>query len=81
MDPVLIKKQYGDRLSFWGTICTQTTLPFGTPADVENIVRRNIETIGSGGGLFLAPTHMIEPEVPWENIEAFVNAVKKFGSL
>ena len=79
MDPVHIKKQYGDQLSFWGTIGTQTTLPFGTAEDVENAVRRNIETIGAGGGLFIAPTHMIEPEVPWENIETFVRTVKKYG--
>jgi uroporphyrinogen decarboxylase len=80
MDPVLIKKQYGDRLSFWGTIGTQTTLPFGTAEDVENAVRRNIEIVGAGGGLLLAPTHMVEPEVPWENIEAFVRAVEKYGA-
>jgi uroporphyrinogen-III decarboxylase len=23
---------------------------------------------------------MIEPDVPWENIEAFVGAVKKYGT-
>ena len=80
MDPVLIKKQYGDRLSFWGTIGSQTTLPFGTAEDVENAVKRNIKTIGAGGGLLLAPTHMIEPDVPWENIEAFINAIKKYGA-
>jgi uroporphyrinogen decarboxylase len=79
MDPVVIKERYGDRLSFWGTIGTQTTLPFGTPADVETAVRRNIETVGKGGGLLLAPTHMVEPEVPWENIEAFLGAIKKYG--
>jgi uroporphyrinogen decarboxylase len=79
MDPVAIKKQYGDRLSFWGTIGTQTTLPFGTTGDVEDVVKRNIETVGKGGGLLLAPTHMIEPDVPWENIEAFIGAIKKYG--
>jgi uroporphyrinogen decarboxylase len=79
MDPVIIKRQYGDRLSFWGTIGTQTTLPFGTAKDVEAVVKKNIETVGSGGGLLLAPTHMIEPEVPWENIEAFIGAIKKYG--
>ncbi|MDR1948819.1 MAG: hypothetical protein LBQ38_05470 [Spirochaetaceae bacterium] len=79
MDPVLIKKQYGDKLSFWGTIGTQTTLPFGTAAEVTEMVKKMIETVGKGGGLLLAPTHMVEPEVPWENIEAFINAIKNFG--
>jgi uroporphyrinogen decarboxylase len=76
MDPAALKAQYGDRLSFWGLIGTQTTLPFGTPSDVAADVRLRIETVGKGGGLFLAPTHVIEPEVPWENIVAFVEAVK-----
>ena len=79
MDPVFLKRQYGNRLSFWGTIGTQTTLPFGTVRDIETTVKKNIETIGEGGGLLIAPTHMIEPDVPWENIEAFINAVEKYG--
>jgi uroporphyrinogen decarboxylase len=80
MDLAVIKKQYGGRLSFWGTIGTQTTLPFGTAGDVEEAVKRNIEIIGKAGGLLLAPTHMIEPDVPWENIEAFIGAIKKYGT-
>ncbi len=81
MDPVEIKKLYGDRLSFWGTVGTQTTMPFGTREDVENNVKQMIETVGKGGGLVLAPTHLLEPEVPWENILAFVDAVKKYGKI
>jgi uroporphyrinogen decarboxylase len=30
MDPLELKKTYGKQLSFWGTIGTQTTLPFGS---------------------------------------------------
>lgn len=79
MDAIKLKEEYGDRLSFWGTIGTQTTMPFGTTQDVEDTVRRMIETVGKGGGLCVAPTHLIEPEVPLENIEAFIAAVKKYG--
>ena len=79
LDPVEIKKQYGDKLAFWGTIGTQTTMPFGTPEEVKATVKRMIETVGRGGGLVLAPTHVLEPDVPWENICAFVDAVKQYG--
>lgn len=78
MDPKEIKKLYGDRLSFWGTIGTQTTLPFGTPAEVEESVKEMIETVGKNGGLVIAPSHIVEPEVPWENIVAFYETVKKY---
>jgi uroporphyrinogen decarboxylase len=79
MNPAEMKKLYGSRLSFWGTVGTQTTLPFGTPAEVEAMVRERVATVGKNGGLVLAPTHVIEPDVPWENIEAFVAAAGKYG--
>lgn len=79
MDPALLKQLYGDRLSFWGTIGTQTTLPFGSVAEVEEEVAKMIQTVGQGGGLLLSPSHLLEPEVPWENIVAFVEAVKRLG--
>lgn len=79
MDPAKLKRLYGDRLAFWGTIGIQHTLPFGTPEDVKKEVKERIGTVGKGGGLYLSPTHCIAPEVPHENIFAFVEAVKKYG--
>lgn len=58
------------RLSFWGTIGTQRLLPFGTPDEVRAAVRRNLDICGPAGGIVIGPTHMVEPEVPWENLEA-----------
>jgi uroporphyrinogen decarboxylase len=78
MDPVGVKRAYGDRLAFWGTIGTQSTMPFGDVDEVRRVVKERIETIGPEG-LLLAPTHVLEPEVPWENIVAFVEAVEEFG--
>ena len=73
-----IYHQYGDVLSFWGTIGTQTTLPFGTPDQVRDITRRNLELAGPAGGLFCSPTHVVEPEVPWENIEAYLQGLRDY---
>jgi len=78
MDFREIYSNFGDRLSFHGTIGTQTTMPFGTTDDVRREVFKNLELAGSKGGIFVAPTHMLEPEVPWENIIAYVNACKDF---
>ena len=79
MDIEAIKREYGRDLAFWGAVGTQTTMPFGTPEEVERVVRRCIETIGRDGGFLIAPTHLVEPEVPWENIMAFVEAVDTYG--
>ncbi len=79
MDPAALKFQYGDRLSFWGTIGTQTTMPFGTPQQVKEEVRCRMETVGQGGGLLMGPTHSLQPDVPWANIVAFFEAVEEYG--
>lgn len=80
MDPAKLKAQYGDRLAFWGCVGTQTTFPFGTPDEMRRTIRHLIETVGKGGGLYLAPTHVLEPEVPWDNIAAFFEAVHEYGT-
>lgn len=79
MDPAELKRQYGDRLSFWGCIGTQTTMPFGTPEEVRATVKWTIENVGQGGGLLIAPTHVLEPDVPWGNIVALFEAVDEYG--
>jgi uroporphyrinogen decarboxylase len=55
-------------------------MSFGTPADVRDEVRHRIETVGRGGGFVLAPSHVLEPEVPWANVEAFVDAARAYGT-
>lgn len=78
MDFGEIHARYGDRLSFHGTIGTQTTMPFGTPDDVRREVFKNLEIAGDKGGLFVAPTHLLEPEVPVENVLAYLKACEDF---
>lgn len=77
LDPYEMKREFGKDLAFWGCVGTQTTQPFGTPASIRETCRRLIREVGKGGGLLLAPTHLIEPDVPWENIMAFVDAVRE----
>jgi len=79
MDFKDIHDKYGDKISFNGTIGTQQLMPFGTPDDIKAEVKRNLSIAGNKGGLFCCPTHMLEPEVPWENIEAYVQACHEFN--
>lgn len=79
MDPARLKRRFGDRLSFWGTLDIQETFPHGTPEDVENEVRHRIETVAPGGGLILGPSHNFQPDVPLENVLAFYRAVERYG--
>ena len=79
MDPAEVKREFGDRLSFFGTISVQQTMPFGTPDDVRAEVKLRMETIGRGGGLLLAPSHVLQPDTPWENVVAFFEAIEEYG--
>ena len=78
MDFQEIHDKFSDKLTFWGTLGTQTTLPFGTPEEVRETVLKNLKISGPEGGLLCTPTHLVEPEVPWENIEAYVQACRDF---
>lgn len=74
-----VKATYGDRLAFAGGLGVQSVLPFGTPADVREHVRDTIATLGAGGGLLVAPAHVIEDDVPLANILAMVEAIDEYG--
>jgi uroporphyrinogen decarboxylase len=69
---------YGDRLSFWGTLGTQELLPFGTKEQVLETTLSRLNKCGEKGGIVIGPTHMVEPEVPWENLTAINEGVKTF---
>jgi uroporphyrinogen decarboxylase len=78
MDPVALKQQYGDRLCFEGGICVQQTLPFGTPAEVQNEVQARIDVLGVNGGYILGPSHYIQANTPPENITALFDTAAAY---
>lgn len=75
MDPARLKREFGSRLCFWGTVDEQQTLPFGSPDDVRAEVSERLRTIGDGGGLILGPTHHVQLDTPMENFWAMVKAI------
>jgi len=77
LDLARVKKRFGDRLVFWGGIGTQTTMPFAAPDEVYRAVQRTIDVLGPTG-FFPCPTHVLEPEVKWENILAYLQAVEEY---
>lgn len=74
-----VKVNFGDRLAFNAGLGVQSVLPFGTPEEVRQHVRRVIETLGRGGGLIIGPSHVIERDTPLENILAMLEAIDTFG--
>ena len=74
VDLAAVKRRYGNHLVLDGTIGTQTTMPFGTPEEVRRVIADRKRELGSDGALIISPTHVLEPEVPIENVMAFVEA-------
>ena len=70
MDPVEVKRRWGDRITLHGTISVTTTLPKGSPESVSAHVRQRITTCGRDGGLILCPANQIMPDTPIANVVA-----------
>jgi len=77
MDIAYLNEHYGDRLTFCGSLCVQTTLPHGTVEDVEKEVQRRLDLFPDGG-LILGPSHAVQVGTPIENILAMY---RRAGSL
>jgi len=74
MNPYELKKQYGDKLTFWGGLGTQSTIPYGTPESIKAEVHHLCTEMGRGGGYILSPAKPLQPETSAENAAAVVEA-------
>lgn len=80
MDTRELKAKFGKDLTFWGGgVDTQYILPYGSPMEVRNEVRRRIADLAPGGGFVFTPVHNIQADVPPENLIAMWEALEEFG--
>jgi uroporphyrinogen decarboxylase len=77
MEPRALKRDFGKDVSFWGGgVDTQGVLPGGTPQEVADDVRRNLDALAPGGGFVFCTVHNIQADVPPENVVAMVEALR-----
>lgn len=78
MDPVELKKKFGDRIIFWGGgVDTQGVFAFGTPEQVKEQVKRQVSILNENGGFVFNTVHNIQANVPFENVVAMLEALKE----
>jgi len=77
MDIGRLKSAYGERLTFWGGLSTQRTLPFGTPDEVREECRGVKRLLGRTGGLIFSPAQSIQNDVPVDNIMALLEIARE----
>jgi uroporphyrinogen-III decarboxylase len=80
MEPARLKREFGDRIVFWGGGCdTQQMLGNGTPEAIRQQVRERLAVFAPGGGYVFNQVHNIQANVPAENIIAMFDAAREFG--
>ena len=80
MDLAELKREFGQDVVFWGgSVDAQSTLAFGSPAEVRDEARRSIETLAPGGGFVFSSIHNIQSQVPPENIVALFETAAEYG--
>ncbi|NLE37338.1 MAG: methyltransferase [Pirellulaceae bacterium] len=81
MEPAELKRDFGDRLTFWGGGCdTRRMLSQATPDAVRSHVRELLDIWAPGGGFVFQQVHNVLADVPAENIIAMFDAVAEYGS-
>ena len=78
MKPAAIKAAFGDRVCLHGGVDTQYLLPKGTPEQVRSGVRELIDILGPEGYI-VAPSHVLQTDVPTENILALYETARRHG--
>ena len=79
MEPAMLKRRFGDKLTFWGGGCdTQAILPSATPEQINDHVRERISIFAPGGGFVFCQVHNIQAGTPPENVVAMFEAVAKY---
>jgi len=80
MVPAELKKDYGDKMVFWGgAIDAQHVLPVAKPDEIARQVSENVKAFMPGGGYVFNNVHNIQGGVPPENIVAMYDTVYECG--
>jgi uroporphyrinogen decarboxylase len=80
MDLGRVKEHYRGRICPIGNINNKTTMVTGSPEDVEREALECLRTAAPGGGYILATDHSLHDDIPTENVHAYIETAKKYGT-
>jgi uroporphyrinogen decarboxylase len=78
MTPEELYPRFGQRLSFHGAIDEVELLNHATAEEVYAETTRVIDILGQQGGLIVSATHVVQGDVPPENIVAMIKATQAY---
>ncbi len=77
MDPVALKKEYGDRIAFHGGL---NAVLFDKPEKLYEQMRQVIPVMKENGGYMISSDHSVPESVSLEGFRAFVALARELGS-
>ena len=80
MDLRELKREFGQDLTFWGGVGTQSAMHKETREEVVEGVKATLKIMAPGGGYIAAPCHDLTEEVTLQNAKAYYEALELFGS-
>jgi uroporphyrinogen decarboxylase len=78
VEPEIVKRELGPHTVLNGHV-DLLTVKMGTPQEVEEEVKRAVKILGKDGGFILGTSDSIRDGSPYENVEAFFTAGRKYG--
>jgi len=80
MDLAVLKREFGNQISFQGEISIQKILPFGSKKEVAVHVRTTLEKMKPNGGYIASTSHNIQADTSIENIQTLFEAYHAYGA-
>lgn len=77
LDPVALKAQYGDRLTFQGGL---NAVLYAKPETLWNEMRRIVPVMKKGGGYIIGSDHSVPETVSFAEFQQFVDLARELGA-
>jgi uroporphyrinogen decarboxylase len=81
MDTFKLKREFGDKIGFWGTLGSQSAIPFFTPERLREHMLELKREAGRGGGYIMAPAKPIQPETPLKNAVTLIETLREMNDI
>lgn len=79
MNPYELKEKFGSKITFWGCLGSQSTIPFATTDQLRREIRKLGSVMHKGGGYIIAGAKAIQQETPIENAAAMLEEFIALG--
>jgi len=78
-DLLRLKREFGDRICFWGGVNSYVTLGTGKRRQIEKATTEAVRILGPGGGFILSAIDSLDEHTPWRNIEHMIRVWRRVG--